>query len=100
MTSPLIILVASAVITGAFGSLFVLLAIAVDAWQVVYYDTSAFSPYTSNSSSTVQVTLPASSSSYITLRENENGVWTPHYLTETYSGVWRVCDTLSGTVLH
>ncbi|XP_069123515.1 uncharacterized protein [Argopecten irradians] len=96
MTSPLIILVASAVITGAFGSLFILLAIAVDTWQEVYYDTSVFSPYTNDNTTSIHITLASSSSSYITYREEQSdGTWIPYYLYNTYSGVWRVCDTLS-----
>lgn len=96
MTSPLIVLVASAIIVGLVGSLFILLAIGVDSWQEFTFDSSVFSAYTSNSTGTIYVTLPTQSNWFITFREYANDVWTTTYLYPEYGGAWRLCDTMSG----
>ncbi|KAJ8318011.1 hypothetical protein KUTeg_003102, partial [Tegillarca granosa] len=95
MTSPLIVLVASAIIVGLVGSLFILLAIGVDAWQEFTFDSSVFSAYTSNTTGTIYVTLPTQSNWYITFREFSENVWKTTYLYSEYGGAWRLCDTMS-----
>lgn len=97
MPSPLIILVSAAIIAGAFGSLFVLVAIAVDTWETIKYDSSKLTQYVSNSSTTVQVTLPSTENSFIHLREYKDSTWTSYFLYDQYGGAWRLCDSLTGT---
>ncbi|KAL4240470.1 hypothetical protein ACF0H5_001262 [Mactra antiquata] len=103
MTSPLILLVCGAVLSGVIGSLFIIIALAVDSWQDVTYDISKLAKYTSaNASSEYQTTLASSDYDYSTLIYSvSNGTatisQTTFYLYPFYSGVWKRCDQLTDT---
>ncbi|XP_045214417.2 uncharacterized protein LOC123564716 [Mercenaria mercenaria] len=102
MTSPLILLVFGAVISGVLGSLFIIISLAVDSWEEVTFNTDTLSKYQVNNSEYYCV-VASSSSNYSILRHNtteiKNGNLTSsfqyYYLYSTYSGVWRMCDNLS-----
>lgn len=106
MTSPLILLVCGAVLSGVLGSLFIIVSLSVDYWEIFTYDSSVLSRYsTVNASSEYYCTLAASHTDYSTLEHtvtqvDSNGTKTsqvtPYYLFESFSGVWRICDLLSG----
>ena len=106
MPSPLLILVLCAVVTGLIGSLFIIIPLAVDSWEYVSFDNSVLAPYSVvNASSEYFVTLAASDEDFSTLRYFEqvvdtNGTVvqqnTSYFLFYTYTGVWRMCDKLSG----
>ena len=106
MTSPLVILVSCAVAVGVVGSLFIIISLSVDAWEDMSFDSSVLAPYSVvNASEDYFVTLASSDSDYATLEKSErsidaNGTVTtsvkPYYLYSSYTGVWRICDTLSG----
>lgn len=107
MTSPLVILVSCAVAVGVVGSLFIIISLSVDAWEDMSFDSSVLAPYSVvNASEDYFVTLASSDSDYATLEKSErsidaNGTVTtsvkPYYLYSSYTGVWRICDTLSAT---
>lgn len=107
MTSPLILLVFGAVISGVLGSLFIIISLAVDSWEEVTFSTDVLSKYQTNNSEYYCV-VATSSSNFSLLRHNKteikNGNLTSsfqyYYLYSTYSGVWRMCDTLSGNLFQ
>ena len=106
MPSPLLILVLCAVITGLIGSLFIIIPLAVDSWQYVSFDNNVLAPYSVvNASTEYFVTLASSEEDFTTLIHYEQVVGsdgsvtqqnTSYYLYYTYTGVWRMCDKLSG----
>ncbi|KAK3092071.1 hypothetical protein FSP39_024910 [Pinctada imbricata] len=98
MTSPLVILVASSVVVGVVGSIFILLAISVNSWEETDYDDTQFTQYyTNNSDDTIQVTPRASKNDYILYkyRVSSSDAWQTYFLYYEYGGAWRLCDTLS-----
>ena len=100
MTSPLVILVASSVVVGIVGSVFILLAISVDSWTEIDYDDSQLTQYnTNNTDDTIQVTPRTSRDAYIKYkyRASSTDAWKTYFLYYEYGGAWRLCDTLTGT---
>lgn len=106
MTSPLIIVVIGAIVAGAIGSLFIIIALAVDSWEYVSFNYGELSKYpsgTGNTSSEYLYTPASSATDYSVLVHNvtvaNNGTLSSnmksYYLYSTYNGVWRMCDTLS-----
>ena len=104
MASPLVILVSSAVGAGTVGSLFIIIALAVDSWEYISFENSALAQYSGvNDSSEYFVTLAPSDTDFATLVKSEmvftNGTATTqkkyYYLFSSYTGVWRICDKLS-----
>ena len=106
MASPLVILVSCAVGVGVIGSLFIIIALSVDAWEELSFDSSVLARYSVvNASEDYFASLAPSSTDFTTLNKSErsidaNGTVTTqvksYYLYSSYTGVWRMCDTLSG----
>ena len=106
MASPLVILVSSAVAVGVLGSLFIIIALSVDAWEEMSFDSSVLAKYSvANASEVYTATLASSETDFAILNESErsidsNGSVTTQvksfYLFPSYTGVWRICDSLSG----
>ncbi|KAL3877094.1 hypothetical protein ACJMK2_034849 [Sinanodonta woodiana] len=103
MVSPLFMLVSLAVGSGILGSLFLIIAISVDAWEYVTFRMDILSQYTNNSSMKYSVDLATSENDFSKFTENEttfvNGSelirLKNFFLFTTYTGIWRTCDILS-----
>ncbi|KAK3579250.1 hypothetical protein CHS0354_033327 [Potamilus streckersoni] len=103
MVSPLFMLVSFAVGAGILGSLFLIIAISVDAWESVTFRMDVLSQYTNNSSKKYSVDLATSENDFSKFTENEttfvNGSeqirMNNYFLFTTYTGIWRTCDILS-----
>ena len=110
MTSPLILVVCGAVLAGVLGSLFITISLSVDAWETLTYDLSVLSRYeNANASSEYTCTVASSDSDFTEFKQTKqvvasNGSQTSQvynfYLFNTYSGVWRMCDSLTGKKLR
>lgn len=106
MTSPLILLVCGAVLCGVVGSLFIIVSLSVDYWETFSYNQGSLAKYSKvNASTEYFCTLGSSNTDYNILEQtttsvDSNGTKTSEvtsfYLFESFSGVWRICDTLSG----
>ena len=106
MASPLILLVCGAVVSGVVGSLFIIVSLSVDNWETFTYDTGVLAKYSNvNASSEFFCTVASSNTDYSNLVHTQTKVdtngsktqeVTSYFLFESYSGVWRICDILSG----
>ena len=97
MTSPLLILICSAVCVGALGSVFLLLVFGVSRWEELDYDAAVLSKYV-NATSNIRVVLPSQSDWFTEFQVQSGSVWTTYYLYKEHNDVWKQCDDLSGKI--
>ena len=95
MTSPLLILICSAVSVGALGSFLLLLVFGVSKWEELDYNTASLAKYV-NATSNIQVVLSTKTNWFTEFRVQSGSTWTTYYLYKEYNNVWKQCDDLSG----
>lgn len=97
MTSPLLILICSAISVGVLGSFLLLLVFGVTRWEELDYDAAVLSKYV-NATSNIQVVLPTKSNWFTEFRVQSGSVWTSYYLYKEHNDVWKQCDDMSGNL--
>ena len=95
MTSPLLILICSAVSVGALGSFLLLLVFGVNKWEELDYNAASLTKYV-NATSNIQVVLSTKINWFTEFRVQSGSTWTTYYLYKEYNNVWKQCDDLSG----
>lgn len=94
MTSPLLILICSAVSVGALGSFLLLLVFGVNKWEELDYNAASLTKYV-NATSNIQVVLSTKINWFTEFRVQSGSTWTTYYLYKEYNNVWKQCDDLS-----
>lgn len=96
MTSPLLILICSAVSTGGLASFLLLLVFGINRWEDLGYDSAVLSKYV-NATSNIQVVLSTNPKWFSEFRVQSGSEWTTYYIYNEHNDVWKQCDDLSGT---
>lgn len=103
MTSPLILLVASAVIVGGVATLVVIVAISVDSWQSIRFDNSIISRINNSDNGVTILSVSSATQLYrVTVTgppdsTTGNSSVARYIVHSSKNGLWRTCDDLSGT---
>ena len=97
VTPPIFIILGLAIFCGISGSILMIVAVSTDYWEDVTYNNQSLSqlPNIVLAESTF---YPEDGFYIIVVEEiNENNI-TKHtfYLRDTYGGIWRMCDRISG----
>lgn len=94
MTSPLLILICSAVSTGGLASFLLLLVFGINRWEELGYDSAVLSKYV-NATSNIQVVLSTNPKWFSEFRVQSGSEWTTYYIYNEHNDVWKQCDDLS-----
>ncbi|KAK7502488.1 hypothetical protein BaRGS_00006441 [Batillaria attramentaria] len=99
MPSPLLLLVASAVLLGGLATLIVVVAISVDAWQEIDFDEAKLREI--NASTNINLESLSSTTQFykVVLKihgSSANVTEEVYWVHSSTNGLWRTCDHLTG----
>lgn len=101
MASPLIILMANAIFFGALSAMMIMIAVSVDAWQSYTFDKSVLKSLNDSLESYTILQLSNTTPIFKVLVQTDpqSNATVDYYLHTSYTGLWRLCDDLTGRSL-